>query len=68
MRDSASTLLSPHINALKHQQEILMVEENIKAVEEALAKVQEKKKAVVIDNIVAHCNESSSFEDLRTIG
>jgi hypothetical protein len=45
-----------------------MTEEDTKAAEEALSKEQEKKKAVVIDNIVAHCNESSAFEDLRTIG
>jgi hypothetical protein len=45
-----------------------MVEEDTKAVEEVLVKEQETKKAVVIDNVVAHCNESSPFEDLRTIG
>jgi hypothetical protein len=43
-------------------------EEEMKAAQEALAKEQENKKAVVIDNIVAHCNESSPYEDLRAIG
>jgi hypothetical protein len=47
---------------------ILVIEEDIKAVEKSLAKEQEKKKVVVVYNIVAHCNEVSSFADLRTIG
>lgn len=34
----------------------------------ALVEEQEKKKSTVTDNVAAHCNESSPFEDLRAIG
>jgi hypothetical protein len=45
-----------------------MISEENKAEEDVLAEEQEKKKAVVTDTIAGHCNESSPFEDLRTIG